>query len=153
MNQFEEIIYKQLELIKATEVNEGVYKTICDEGPLLELIREFHDKELPRDWIFDKTLNLLVQLGDFCKHANPSSLEDLRGEIGQIADSEVSIYNDELLQWARVWYYLIDDYRDEGLISFESGSFTQLISAAQYYKIESMGQQLIDFLNQAVGGE
>ena len=150
MNKFERLISEHLKTIKAVEQDEGRFKTICDEGPLLELIREFHGPELPRDWIFDKTLNLLVQLGDFCHHEDPTSIEDLRDFAAQAADSEVSIYNDELLVWSRTWYYLIEEYRDEGLISFENCSFIELISSAQYYKLDSMAQQLIDFLNEEI---
>lgn len=158
MKSLEQIISDLLDQIKAVPQDGGAIKTICDDGPLLNLIRDFHDRELPRDWVFDKTLNLLVRLGDSLKYLDDPNIEALRDELSQAADSEVSIYNDELLQWVRPWHYLINEYVEQGLIdptaTIEERGFIGLVSAAQFYKLDSMGHQLIDFINEIYqGGE
>ena len=140
-NKYKITIMALRDNLKLKKRDDGTEFVVCeDNDEFLEVIRELHDNLWPNDFIFASIDLILLSLEDY----NLESTEDLRDAASEIADSQVEIYNHELLTWSKTFYHYIDEYYDE--LGVERQDFITQIRQGQWYQLDKMAHRLVDFI-------
>lgn len=126
--------------------------TVCkDDAPewVRDAVRSAHGDMLPEDTKYSMICESAGKLTEYAD--DDSTVDSLRDQIGEMADSMVDIYSADRVRWLasdfrRAFY--IDDAREEGLIGPDTSTLDQIgIGQFQEY-YEILGHLLSAIENQ-----
>jgi hypothetical protein len=126
-----------------TREDGSTYYTIRDGSPdwMIEAVMAAHDEELPNDWRYSVCNFLAQNLAEY------DSAEEAYEHVGELAESQSTVYTSELLSWYAERPSRLDyaDQAEENMgYGHDPGAITgDRLHLGHYYAIQQMAELLI----------
>lgn len=152
MLSLSDTINQLADMFKTETVGEGdnarTIVTFSDTAneELKNSVYEAHDGNMPRDWIFEKYLEILEALQGY----TIESMDDVEEYRSEVVDGMVDSYTSDLTAWLNSSVYNVD-YLGRAVSELGASEGFAILAGAQYMAIDEVFGYVVDLLNKQEG--
>ena len=151
MKQTIKHLLNQFEYLNKVECKRIVFKQSATDDIKDKFRDMIHGTDfMPDDYRFSMTVSLLERMLEY----EFDTIDDLREFDHEIIDSQVDIYNHDLIKWLAS-HGLRQGYCDDAMenLGFEVSSFSHILQSGQYLEIQELFNGIIEYINSEVSDE